>query len=153
MRKILIFLSTLLIGCCPCRHMDIPASQDSVRVEVVERIVWEERDVELPQESQEVTTVADSSYLESSVAASWVIVNQDGSLFHSLFNKPSFSTSIPITRRDSTIYHQSYRKVIVEVEAPDTWWEQTQKKGFNTMLVAFLILIILRLIKSRINIF
>lgn len=137
--NIIVYCLFLLTACCHCPHAVLPTSKDSVRVEVVERIVWEERDVELPQESQEVTAVADSSYLENSVAASWAVVRQDGSLFHSLFNKPSFSTSIPITRRDSTIYFQSFRKVIVEVDAPDTWWEQTQKKCFWAMLIYLLL--------------
>ena len=123
------------------------SSQDSVRVEVVERIVWEERDVELPQESQEVTAVADSSYLENSVAASWAIVNSDGTLYHSLFNKPSFSTIIPISHKDSTIYFHSFRQVIVEVEKPDTWWEQTQKKGFWIMLLVIATFISMKLRK------
>ena len=123
------------------------SSQDSVRVEVVERIVWEERDVELPQESQEVTAVADSSYLENSVAASWAIVNSDGTLYHSLFNKPSFSTIIPISHKDSTIYFHSFRQVIVEVEKPDTWWEQTQKKGFWIMLLVVATFISMKLRK------
>lgn len=153
MRKIFIFLSTLLIGCCPCRHTSTPASQDSVRIEVVERVEWKEQDVTLPQEKEEAAILGDSSYLENSVAVTWAIINSDGTLYHSLFNKPSFSTTIPISHKDSTIYFQSFRQVIVEVEKPDTWWEQTQKKGFSTMLIAFLILILLRLIKSRIRVF
>lgn len=139
-------LLLVCVSCCPCKHMTT-SSQDSVRVEVVERIVWEERDVELPQESQEVTAVADSSYLENSVAASWAIVNSDGTLYHSLFNKPSFSTIIPISHKDSTIYFHSFRQVIVEVEKPDTWWEQTQKKGFWIMLLVVATFISMKLRK------
>ena len=139
MRKLIFIFLIFFVGCCPCRHTTIPISQDSVRVEVVERIEWKEQEVTLPRSLEEVTIKGDSSYLENSVAATWAIITKDGNLVHSLFNKPSFSTTIPHHHKDSTIYFQSFRQVIVEVEKPDTWWEQTQKKGFWTML-AYLIL-------------
>lgn len=146
MMYLISILLLVCVSCCPCKHMTT-SSQDSVRVEVVERIELVEQEVALPQESEEVTIKGDSSYLENSVAASWAIVNSDGTLYHSLFNKPSFSTIIPISHKDSTIYFHSFRQVIVEVEKPDTWWEQTQKKGFWIMLLVIATFISMKLRK------
>lgn len=137
MKNILILISAMLVGCCPCRHL-VTTSQDSVRVEVVERIEWREVEVAIPQEREEVTIRGDSSYLDNEVAASWAVINADGSLFHSLFTKPSFATTLPIPRKDSVIVQQSFREVVVEVEAPDTRWERMQKTGFWIMLISII---------------
>lgn len=132
----------MLVGCCPCRHL-ATTQQDSVRVEVVERIEWREVEVAIPQEREEVTIQGDSSYLDNEVAASWAVINTDGSLYHSLFTKPSFSTSLPIPRRDSVIIRQSFREVV----APDTRWERLQKAGFWIMLFSIIAYIAWRLRK------
>jgi hypothetical protein len=48
------------------------------------------------------------------------------------------------------------KATIVEVEKPidkpDTWWEQTQKKGFWTMLIIFAILVLWHRLKGKISI-
>ena len=64
LRNAIIYCALFLASCCPCRHTTIPVSQDSVRVEVVERIEWKEQDVLLPQEKEEATIKGDSSYLK-----------------------------------------------------------------------------------------
>ena len=37
----------------------------------------------------------------------------------------------------------------IEVEKPDSWWEQTQKKGFNTMLIALALVFLLKYISRK----
>lgn len=147
MVKIVILLSAMmLVGCCPCRQL-ATTSQDSVRVEVVERIEWRETVVPLPQEREKVTIRGDSSFLQNSVAASEAIIRPDGSLYHSLFSKPSLNITLPTPRKDSIITRQSYREVVVEVDAPDTRWERMQKNSFWIMLFAIIAYVSWRLRK------
>lgn len=155
MRKLFIFLSMLLIGCCPCRQLTTN-SADSLRVEVRERVEWKMLpiDVPIPQERQEQTTPADSSYLETTIAASWAIIQPDGSLSHSLFNKPgsfSISLNIPTFRKDSVVYRHSYREVIKEVAKPLTWWQKTQMIGFWAMIILFVAILLWRKLKNKIK--
>ena len=137
----LMFLTLIAAGCCPARQA-IPSMHDSVRVEVIERVVTviDTIEVQLPQE-QVRQIVPDSSYLETTIAASWARVNMDGTLTHSLWNLPKLwnvEIGIPTIHRDSVITRMQYREVTVEVEKPDTWWEQTQKKCFWVFLVLIL---------------
>lgn len=148
MRKILIFLSTMIVGCCPCRHL-ATTTQNSVSVEVVERVEWKMLPVgvAIPQEREERTVEADSSYLENSVAASWARVTPEGSLYHSLFTLPTSlktSLNIPTLHRDSVVYRQQYREIVVEVAKPLTWWQQTQIKGFWVLIIAAVVILLWR---------
>lgn len=148
MHKILFFLTALMVACCPCRHL-ATSEQDSVRVEVRERVVARIDSVEfqLPQERAERTVEADSSYIENTVAASWAIVQSDGKLYHSLFTLPrpsKVAVSIPTLHRDSIVYRQQYREIVVEVAKPLSWWQQTQIKGFWVIMIAGVIWVVLR---------
>lgn len=156
MRKLFIFLSMLLIGCCPCRHL-ATNSADSLRVEVRERVEWKMLpiDVPTPPEQQEQTTPADSSYLETSIAVSWAIIQSDGSLYHSLSHKPGsfrISLNVPTYRKDSIVYRNLYREVIKEVAKPLTWWQKTQIIGFWTMITLFVAILLWRKLKNKIKI-
>ena len=84
-------------------------------------------------------TVRDTiSHLETSFAASDARINPDGSLFHSLANKPQKRPE-PIEKdviyRDSIIYRDRVNTEIVEVERKLTWWQQTKMRGFWLLLV------------------
>lgn len=148
MRKILTFFLLAATACCPCRHLST-TERDSMRVEVRSRIEWKVLPVEvaIPQEQKEQTTPADSSYLETSIAASWAFILPDGSLRHSIFNKPGvFSTSldVPTTHHDSIVYRTLYREVVKEIAKPLTWWQKTQIKCFWIMLIALLVRLAVR---------
>ncbi len=148
MHKILFFLTALTVACCPCRHL-ATSEQDSVRVEVRERVVSriDTVEVHIPAEREERTVEADSSYIENTVAASWAIVQSDGRLYHSLFTLPrpsKVAVSIPTLHRDSIVYRQQYREIVVEVAKPLSWWQQAQIKGFWVIMIAGVILVVLR---------
>lgn len=141
-------MTALTVACCPCRHL-ATSEQDSVRVEVRERVVSriDTVEVHIPAEREERTVEADSSYIENTVAASWAIVQSDGRLYHSLFTLPrpsKVAVSIPTLHRDSIVYRQQYREIVVEVAKPLSWWQQAQIKGFWVIMIAGVILVVLR---------
>lgn len=146
----------MLSSCCPCKQLTT-SMQDSVRVEVVERIV-EVRDTayfEVEKDSQVVTTQDTTSFLENAYAISRVsIVN--GGLYHELSTKPrlwNIPFTIPTIRRDSTVFRNFYRTEVVEVERELTWWQQTQIIGFWIMLSIVFIAILLKILKAKMGLF
>jgi hypothetical protein len=94
------------------------------------------------------------SHLENEYAYSDAVV-RGGNLYHSLATKPHKKAVVVKTEieyRDSIVEKIIEKEVVntIEVERPDTWWEQTQKKGFNLMLIALAIIIILKRLLGRI---
>lgn len=143
----------MLSSCCPCKQLTT-SMQDSVRVEVVERIV-EVRDtayIDMPFMKDSVTTMAKESHLENEYSFSDAAILADGSLAHSLQVRPrtiKVQFKKPIIHRDSVVYHNSYRTVTVEVERALTWWQQTQIRGFWAMLIIIAVLAAIWRVKRR----
>lgn len=84
-----------------------------------------------------------ASHLETSFAVSDARINTDGSLSHSLKNKPQkrpVEVEKEIVYRDSVVYRDREVERVVEVPRPLTWWQQTQIRGF-WMLFAILIIV------------
>lgn len=155
MRKILIFLSTMLVGCC---HHSVVApsvsSTDSTFVKVVKKVeqVTDTVYVEIPKIVEKVKRDT-MSHLENEYAYSDAVV-RGGNLYHTLGTKPhkkAVVVNTEIEYRDSIVEKIIEKEVVntIEVEKPDTWWEQTQKKGFNIILIAVAILIVLRRILGK----
>ena len=94
--------------------------------------------IDVPVEIVRETVRDTISHLETSFAASDARINPDGSLFHSLANKPQKRPE-PIEKdviyRDSIIYRDRVNTEIVEVERKLTWWQQTKMRGFWLLLV------------------
>lgn len=153
---VLAILVWLLLGCCPCRHLTT-STQDSLRVEVVERIV-EVRDtayIDVPGDKQVVTTQDTTSYLENSYAMSRASIVKGG-LYHDLITKGR-TIEIPFTaptlRRDSVVYFNSHSTEIVEVAKPLSWWQQTQIKGFWIMALITALYVLLKIAKAKMGLF
>lgn len=156
MRNILLLLSALLVGCC---HHSVVApsvsSTDSTIVKVVQRVeqVTDTVYVEIPKIVEKVKRDT-MSHLENEYAYSDAVV-RGGNLYHSLGTKPHKKAVVVMTEieyRDSIVTEIIEKEVVntIEIEKPDTWWEQTQKKGFNIMLIALAIIIILKRLLGRI---
>lgn len=148
MRKLIFIFLVFFVGCCPCRKLTT-SERDSVRIEVRERVVSriDTVEVRIPAEREERIVEADSSYIETKVAASWARINSDGTLYHSLFTlplAPKVAVTIPTVHRDSIVYRQQYREVVVEVDKPLTWWQTTQIKGFRIMMTLLAVWLALR---------
>lgn len=145
LRQIILFgiVTVLAVACCPCRHLTA-SMQDSVRVETIVRTEYISDTVlvEVPVESERQTVRDTTSHLETSFATSDARINADGSLSHSLANKPQkrpVPTEKEVIYRDSIVYRDRVNTDIVEVERKLTWWQQTQMKGFWIVLVVLVV--------------
>lgn len=155
MRKILIFLSTLLVGCCHSKVATPSVStNDSTVVKVVHRVehITDTVFVEIPKIVEKVKRDT-MSHLENEYAYSDAIVKGDN-LYHTLATKPqkkAVAVETKIEYRDSIVEKIVEKEIVntIEVEKPDTWWEQTQKKGFNTMLIALALVLLLKYISRK----
>lgn len=134
-RLIYIFLLvSLMYGCAPCRQLSTN-SKDSVRIEYRTRIEYVKDTVlvEIPQQSEKVTTRDTTSHLENDYALSDARINGDGTLTHSLSTKPQkkpVPVEKPIEYRDSIVYRDKTVEKVVQVEKDLSWWQQAQIKGF-----------------------
>jgi hypothetical protein len=131
---LLILILAAVTACCPCRHLTT-STADSVRVETIVRTEYipDTVLVEVPVESERQTVRDTTSHLETSFAVSDARINADGSLSHSLANKPQkrpIPTEKEVIYRDSIVYRDRVNTEIVEVERKLTWWQQTKMKGF-----------------------
>lgn len=141
-------LILFLTGCGCCRHLATSTStRDSTKVEIRHRTVWilDTMKSQLPAERTEQTVRQDSSHLETSAAISDAWINPDGSLTHSLENKPT-ELAIPVQRpieyRDSIVYRDraTNAEYVVEAKRELTWWQRLQIRGFWGLLVILMIL-------------
>ncbi len=132
-------VTVMLSSCCPCRHLTT-GTRDSVRVETVvrtERII-DTAFIEVPVEVIRQTMRDTTSHLETAFAASDARILPDGSLSHSLANKPQkhlVEIENKIIYRDSIIYRERDAAKIIKL----TWWQQTQIRGFWALLAILLI--------------
>lgn len=149
MKHILYFFCLLMLSACAtCKPPTISTViRDSLLVKTRYHTIFIDDTirVRLPAERTEQTVRQDSSHLETSVAISDARINPDGSLTHSLENKPddqNIPTKRPIEYRDSIVYRDREVEVekIVPVERELTWWQQTQIRGF---WVAILIIVVI----------
>lgn len=137
--------------CTSCRATRVTTEtiqNDSVRVEIVERIkyVVDTVEVAVPYYHEERETRDTMSFLENPFALSSAAIS-NGVLFHSLQTIPRtwrVQFKKPILRRDSIVYRNFYRDVKVEVERELSWLQRFQVNGFWGMLVVVVILILLR---------
>lgn len=151
---VLVLLVWLLMGCCPCKHL-ATSTRDSLRVDVVERIV-EVRDtayIDVPGDKQSVTTQDTTSFLENTYAMSRASI-VGGGLYHDLVTKShrlKIPFTVPTIQRDSIVYFNSHSTEIVEVEKSLTWWQETQIKGFWAMLAVLTIILLWKRIRRKIS--
>ena len=125
----------------------IEKDSSDVKVEIRTEYVTDTVFIEIPAQKSENTTQDSISHLETDYAVSDARINPDGSLSHSLENKPQKKPAEfqkPIEHKDSirTIYKYRYKdkevKVPVEVEKDLSWWQSTSIKFFPYTLVLIL---------------
>lgn len=157
MKCVYAMILAVLLSSCAARRIVGTTSQDSVRVEVVERVeyVTDTIEVAIPYEREAVTRDT-SSHLANAYAMSDAAILPDGRLFHSLETIPQLrplSFKKPILRRDSIVFRNFYREEVVEVERDLTWWQETQIRAFWAMLSIFCIIILWRVFRSKLGAF
>lgn len=143
-----VMAGALCTGCRATRVTTETIQNDSVRVEIVERIkyVVDTIEVAVPYYHEERETRDTMSFLENPFALSSAAIS-GGTLYHSLQTIPRtwrVKFQKPILRRDSIVYRNFYRDVKVEVERELSWLQRFQINGFWGMLVVVVILILLR---------
>ncbi len=148
MNRLLVIIAAayMAVGCCPVVQLATD-TVDSVRVETVVKYerVLDTVYIEVPVEIVRETVRDSTSHLETSFAKSDACINPDGSLYHSLENKPQnrpVEIETEIIYRDSIVYRDRVETKIVEVPRDLTWWQQTKMKGFWAMLTILAILLL-----------
>jgi hypothetical protein len=141
-------VAQLCVSCAANRVVSQHIEQDSVYVEVRERIEYIRDTVEvaIPAISESVTTRDTVSHLENPYASSRAVI-AGGVLHHTLMTKPQiqlFPVRTPSLRRDSIVYRNFYRDITTEVGRELTWWQETQIKGFWAMILLFSIFLFIR---------
>ena len=130
----------LLTSCGAGRHLPVQTeNRDSTRVEVreVTRYIRDTVFVEIPTQSAENTTRDTSSHLETDYAESDARIDPDGTLHHSLKNKPQkkpVPVDVPTTQKDSIVYKDRYVYETVEVPRDLTGWQKWQMRSFWILL-------------------
>lgn len=151
---IIVWMLWSLTACCQPKLLG-DYKQDSVRVEVVENVVYVHDTLihEVPL-IKEVQSVRDTiSHLSNTYAESWASVRSDGTLSHTLLTRPQ-RIHIPYKKtekhRDSIVYRTIEERVVVEVERNLSWWEQTQIRGFWALLAFIAVIYTIRWVKRKI---
>lgn len=148
---VILFAAILTFSSCRSQRELTHEQTDSVRIEYRERIVKvpDTVYVEIPAQTAERTTQDSVSHLETDFAESDARINPDGSLTHTLANKPqkmAVETEKEIVERES-VKEEKHKeaekeKTIEYKDKPLTWWEQTQIYGLWALL--FLLAVIYR---------
>ncbi|GEM_PF-1200794 len=130
---LLFFLLIGLLCICSCsvkRAVQKEDKEERVRVEYREILKTDTVTIQLPPEHVQVVR-QDSSYLETSLAASNARIQSDGTIYHTLWNKP-FTPKIEVkykdreTIRDSIVYQTKEVPYFVEKEL--NWWQSIRMK-------------------------
>lgn len=144
----MVLVALVTLSCATNRVLSSHIEQDSVSVEVRERIEYIRDTVEvaIPAISESVATRDTVSHLENPYAASRAVI-AGGVLHHSLMTKPQIQripVRTPSLRRDSIVYRNFYRDITTEVGRELSWWQETQIKGFWAMILIFSIFLFIR---------
>lgn len=146
---ITIAVAILLVSCGSSKHLTVQERhRDSVRIEYRQRTVFvpDTVFVEIPAQKAERTTKDSTSHLENDYASSYVRINSDGTLTHTLNSKPQ-AKPVPIKKpveyRDSIVYKDKIinkkNTITKYVHHKRSWWEQTQIYGFWAAIIIFAI--------------
>lgn len=145
---ITIIAAFLLCSCGAGKHLPAQTEhRDSVRVEVreVTRYIRDTVFLTVPSQSVENTTRDTSSHLETDYAESDARIYPDGTLHHTLRNKPQekpVPVDVPTMQKDSIVYNDRYVYETVEVTRDLTGWQKWQMWSFWILLSGLLIFIL-----------
>lgn len=153
---IILLALILLTGCRTTKHPTSPpviVYTDSVRTEIIEKIVIDTVFIKVPVPSESTSQVVkdSASHLETTIAWSDAWLNPDGTLGHNLCNKKvSLPAEVPVQHKEKeTNNSKAQCKEIpvpypeyVEVEREFTAWEKFQLNSFWYLVVGLAIALI-----------
>ena len=99
--------------------------------------------IRIPAQSAERTTTGNDSHLETDYAESDARINADGTLYHTIKNKPQ-PKPVPVkATTDATYIDKTIEKPVPvpvpkAVERELTWWEKTRLKTWGWLLAALI---------------
>ena len=132
----------LLTSCGAGKHLPVQTeNRDSISVEVREKTVYIRDTVilKIPAQTAENTTRDTSSHLETDYAESDARIDPDGTLHHTLRNKPQekpVPVDVPTMQKDSIVYRDRYISETIEVPRDLTAWQKWQMRSFWILLSA-----------------
>lgn len=143
--------AALLSGCSTQKKtQQTPLPTVPIETQTNTKIIHTERIdtiyIEIPAQSAERTTPKGFSHLETNYAQSDARINEDGTLTHTLNNKPT-KQPVPVKTSNDTIYVDKYIEkpvpveVPIEVERKMTWWEQTRLDTWGWLATALAVCI------------
>ncbi|MDE5842941.1 MAG: hypothetical protein K2H35_04320, partial [Muribaculaceae bacterium] len=138
MKKLLLILATapslILAGCraskptpitpLPTIPLELTTSSKIIHTSTIDTVY-----IDIPQQTAERTSPAKTSHLETDYALSDARINPDGTLTHTLSNRPT-RHPVSVTHTTDTIHsHTSTElpvpvEVPIEVDRPITTWQQ-----------------------------
>ncbi len=151
MRLLLILICAMFLASChsarvaPRTEPVILNNTDETKVEYIERVVLDTVivTVTIPAETAKQVIPDSTSHLETNFAESDAWINPDGTLGHSLTNKPqAFKKPVVAPRKEiqNNQTKESFKEVpvpypeYIEVERNFTNWERIRLKGFYYLL-------------------
>lgn len=142
---ILIITVALLTSCKTSKQAQPPTPVVPIETNTTTKIIHTESIdtvfIEVPAQSAERTTPEKTSHLETDYAESDARINEDGTLSHSLKNKPTKHPA-PVKNSTDTIYVDKVIEKPVPVEVPKeverelTWWEKTRLDTWGWLATA-----------------
>lgn len=102
--------------------------------------------VEIPAQSAERTTPEKESHLETDYAESDARINEDGTLTHTLHNKPT-KQPVPVKNSTDTVYVDKFIEKPVPVEVPKeverelTSWQKIRLNTWGSLATALVLCI------------
>lgn len=148
--SIIIMAFLLMTSCGAGKRLPVQTErQDSVMVEIREKTVYIRDTVpmEIPAQTAENTTRDTSSHLETDYAESDARIDPDGTLHHSLRNKPQkkpVPVDVPQTQKDSIVYRTRYISEANEAPRDLTAWQKWQMRSFWILLSVVAVYILRR---------
>ncbi len=138
-----------MLTSCATTHIAATSDRDSVKIEVVERVVeiHDTVTIEIPKIEERRVVKEDSSFLQNQYARSQAIIHKDGTLEHyleSIHQELRKPITLTAPTRDSIIYHRRDVVNTVEVERELTRWQVLQINGFWILLALATLSIALR---------
>lgn len=160
---IILLIAGSLTSCSTHRQLQTSTTEtttDSVRVEVIRETVFvtDTVTVEIPAAISERTTIDTISTLENQFALSTARINADGTLFHSLLQKPQtllveFQKPVINNTTNTTANHEATKtktiEVPVEVEKELTWWQGFKISAFWYLTALSLVLTLWLILSHR----
>lgn len=152
MKHLLFIFLLLLFASCHSSRQAISTepvvlnNKDSIKETTVVKTIYVPVTVEvpIPQQSESIVTSADTSRVETDIAVSEAWINEDGTLYHSIENKPvtyAAEAYVPQTTTDHNIEAIKTKEIpvpqpyAVEVERKLTLMEQIKLSSWWLLLI------------------